>query len=243
MTDRPILFRAPMIRALLDGRKTQTRRLLKPQPPEAFDFFGFMDDEHKPGRKWALWLDDAGDDARAPIPYAPGDLLWVKETWRLPKRLDAMSPSQCAAACLEAGYKRPWAPIDYAANGACINWSAQDGGYGRDRSSIHMPRWASRLTLTVTDVRVQRLQDITEADAWAEGCKRGEPWDNGKGFFPAEEPHQSGKCWIGWDDAQDWFADLWDDIHGSGAWYENPWIVALTFGVHRRNIDSMEAAA
>lgn len=107
----------------------------------------------------------------------------------------------------------------------------------RARPSIHMPRWASRITLTVTDVRVQRLQNISEADAWAEGCKPGELNDRGEPF-PAEEPHP--KCgWVGWDCARDWYADLWDSLHGPDAWETNPWVAAYTFTVQSGNIDSL----
>lgn len=104
--------------------------------------------------------------------------------------------------------------------------------------SIHMPREFSRLTLAVTEVRVQRLQDITEADAWAEGCKPGELNDRGEPF-PAEEfdPHGS----RGWDCARDWYADLWEKLHGEGAWDANPWVAAYSFTVQLGNIDQVAA--
>tara|TARA_R100000789_G_scaffold64101_1_gene60697 strand:- start:123 stop:680 length:558 start_codon:yes stop_codon:yes gene_type:complete len=117
-----------------------------------------------------------------------------------------------------------------------IDWSK----HLRLRPSIHMPRWASRLTLTVTDVRVQRLQDISEEDAWAEGCKRGDPWDNGLGYFPAEEPDPSGIGHVGWDYAKEWFEDLWNSLHGPDAWGANPWVYAVSFDVQRGNIDTLK---
>ena len=90
------------------------------------------------------------------------------------------------------------------------------------RSSIHMPRWASRLTLLVTDVRVQRLQEISRGDAMSEGCT-----------FPNMAKG---------DDPRQWYAELWEQINGRGSWDANPWVVALTFAVQRRNIDAKDAA-
>lgn len=91
-----------------------------------------------------------------------------------------------------------------------------------------MPRWASRITLEVTGVRVERLQDISEADAWAEGCTPGTLDDNGDPF-PAEEPHPSGIGTRGWDSARDWYADLWEAINGEGSWDANPWVWVVEF--------------
>jgi hypothetical protein len=91
-----------------------------------------------------------------------------------------------------------------------------------------MPRWASRITLDVIGVRVERLQGISEADAWAEGCERGAPWDNGQGHFPAERDLGGGSS-EGWDNARDWYADLWDSINGSGSWDANPWVWVVEF--------------
>jgi len=101
-----------------------------------------------------------------------------------------------------------------------------------------MPRWASRLTLTVTDVRVQRLQEISEADAWAEGCRQGEMDDHEKPF-PADEPDPSGIGERGWDNARDWFGDIWNSLHGPDAWEANPWVAAISFDVHCLNIDDL----
>ena len=190
MADKPIIFSAPMIRALLDGRKTQTRRVLTLRN-------GIIHDRS-----------DASDCVR----FFPGDRLYVREAFAK----DSLMP-----------------------NG--VRYVATDdiNELRKKRPSIHMPRWASRLTLTVTEVGVQRLQEISEADACAEGCKPGELNDRGEPF-PAEEPHP--KCgWVGWDCARDWYADLWDSLHGPGAWDLNPWVAAYTFTVHRCNIDCLPA--
>ena len=213
MADRPILFSAPMVRALLDGRKTQTRRVLKPP-------YGTLE-----------WL---GNGQWRPI-YTKafsGDRLWVREAWRPHYLGDGV-----------------WdLDVSYAADGE--RRRIYDGEFGEkewawpkaaDRgnvSPLHMPRWASRLTLTVIDVRVERLQDISEADAWSEGCKPGALNDRGEPF-PADEPAPDGKGEIGWDCARDWYADLWDSLHGPDAWDENPWVAAISFDVRRGNIDEM----
>jgi len=104
---------------------------------------------------------------------------------------------------------------------------------------MHMPRWASRLTLTVRDVRVQRLQDISEADAQAEGCLMDPEPDEYGGLMPAEIAHDNGIGDVGWDSARDWFANLWNTINGPDAWEANPWVAAISFDVHRGNIDEV----
>lgn len=238
MPDRPILFSGPMVRAILEGRKTQTRRILKlaNRLPEYIgprgctddpSCWGWSDDDR--GDHWLVkrgesdkgcldWSDWAGA-------YQVGDSLWVRESWNMSS----------------LGWNRPQAGLGK------LHYRATDEGqwknyWGAWRPSIRMPRWASRLTLTVTDVRVQRLQDISEDDAWAEGCVKGDP-DHVGGFFPAEEPDPSGIGHRGWDNARDWFADLWDGLNearGYG-WDANPWVCAVTFTAHQRNIDQMEA--
>ena len=205
MADRPIIFSAPMVRALLDGRKTQTRRVLKkPAAIDALAVFGpaFMT---LPGN-----VDLIG--------YAPGDRLWVRE-----------------AVCWVSGWG--WR---YRADNDDLAEKRETGEVSRWRPSIHMPRWASRLTLTVTDVRVQRLQDISEADAVAEGIQR-LIGSKGPNYFTREI---SGK-WSGSFNAPtaaEVYSDLWNSLHGPGAWDANPWVVALTFTVQRGNIDQMPGA-
>lgn len=207
MTDRPILFSGPMVRALLDGRKTQTRRVLKPQPVTDS---GYWTHPKFPGGYPAEVLQEKGSRIPGFMHFAPGDRLWVREA-------------------LDMGFAGgfPICTCTYVADGAQVDlrpspfWA---GDQKRNRiPSIHMPRWASRLTLVVTDVRVQRLQDISEDDAVEESAvsdlKR----------FP--DGGHIGMC------ARDRFALIWNSLHGSGAWAENPWVVAISFEVHRRNID------
>jgi hypothetical protein len=252
--ERPILFSGEMVRAILEGRKTQTRRILKPQPfwcpclPSA-DILGiwttdriwhekkwipslkpgtFTWDEgcHPPGGFWKL------------CPYGNvGDWLWVREAW-MPF---GSSPGRVAIGYKASNDIRPdGVTFEEFGSGKWFNASEETYyKFKRDiermeaigdkwRPSIHMPRWASRLTLEITDVRVQRLQEISEEDAWAEGCRQGEPTANG-GYFPAEEPDPSGIGERGWDCATDWYADLWEEINGEGSWDKNPWVWVVTF--------------
>lgn len=214
MADRPILFSAPMVRALLDGRKTQTRRVLKPQPnardfrcttPETARWF------HDPVRG-GMWIADGVTVGPFKSP-SPGDRLWVREAWDfLP--------------CGQPGKKDNcdivyWATGSNEKRSAPLEFNPMLYGKEKIRPSIHMPRWASRLTLTITDVRVERLQDISGRDAVAEGVQSRLP-DNGI--------------------AQQEYADLWDSINGPGAWHANPWVVAVSFTVAHNNIDAGVAA-
>lgn len=218
MTDRPILFSGPMVRALLDGRKTQTRRVLKPQPGEGASFF-------VSGRGKHIWdwpgLGVGTDDGRE-LPkriYRVGDRLWVRETW-LP--LDGHSNWDLRVSYAADCQQKHFADGEYDSS-----WNWPKAAKTGDVPSIHMPRWASRLTLVVTDARVERLQDISEADAKAEGPHQHEDWP--------EEYHAS------WRGA---FHALWDSLNekrGFG-WDQNPWVAALTFTVHQTNIDAMESA-
>ncbi|WP_046111783.1 hypothetical protein [Aquincola tertiaricarbonis] len=213
MKERGILFSAPMVRALLAGTKTQTRRLVKPPPTHFVGGPGVIDSHGKPVPR-APAVDDGVSSREIVCPYGvPGDRLWVRETW-------AHHVQAQAAARDEDG------PFVYAADGpSALEHRLQT----KWTPGIYMFRWASRITLEITDVRVERLQDISEADAWAEGCVRGALDDNGDPF-PAEEPHSSGVGMRGWDTARDWYADLWEEINGAGSWDTNPWVWVLSVG-------------
>lgn len=209
MADRPILFSRPMIRALLDGTKTQTRRVIKPRSSASLFGGGWTDD---------YVLDPGNADWRADeVHFAVGDRLWVRESIH-------RSPDL-------------W---KYVADDAEIPWPARGELAARRRDnlpSIFMPRIASRLTLAVTEVRVQRLQDISEQDAKAEGY-----WENGKGYGCFGLPKRFERTEMT-QDARSAYIELWDrlnDARGYG-WKENPWVVALTFDVAHRNIDAVAA--
>lgn len=200
MTDKPIIFSGPMVRALLEGRKTQTRRVLKPQP----GFRGGVGDESDP-TAWG-WEDEYGDHVPVTairLPYAPGDRLWVRETWT--------HFGDAVWSVMDARMRGP---------GELVYRADEDSPGAVWFPSIHMPREFSRLTLVVTDVRVQRVQEISEEDAMAEGCN------------PVRWAMQT---------PRDHFEELWDSINAKRGygWDANPWVAALTFTVHKANIDRM----
>jgi hypothetical protein len=204
MTDRPIIFSGPMVRALLDGHKTQTRRVLKPQP-SAPHFAHFRDGSIE----YTIGPDGKGKR----VPHALGDRLWVKEAWRFDVEWDECKPSQ-----MHAG-----SAILFEADGTFRNAAdGTTGEPGRLRNARFMPRRFSRTTLTVTDVRVQRLQEIAEADAVAEGVTP---------YMPC--------CPDDTTPAADAFMDLWNSLHGPEAWDANPWVWVKTFTVQHGNIDSI----
>lgn len=227
MADRPILFSAPMVCALLAGTKTQTRRGLKPQPElyseGRWHVFG-------PGGGVAgVCTDDVPEAAIDFVRIQPSDRLWVRES--------------LAAASNDQGVR--W--LSYAADGKDV-WPLFQWAKERNSvPSIHMPRWASRLTLIVTDVRVQRLQDISEEDARAEGIANA-PHGHWKCYGATPKPfrgaaptvlsHGRGVVSAG---ATHSYATLWDSINGPGSWEANPWVSAVTFTVHHQNIDQIEA--
>ena len=216
MKEHPILFSAPMVRAILEGRKTQTRRIIKPQA------IGMLEFSDKRGLK--LWVREAWrigswrEDGRIAVDYCDGPR---REWLQMPVDTDEQKCAywryikQCNDDC--AGLPQ--------ING---QWKWEPGKSPcRWRPSIHMPRWASRITLEITNIRVERLQEITEEDAWLEGCEKGIPTDNG-GFFPKEQQineHSS----IGWDCARDWFIDFWDSINKKYPWQSNPWVWVIEF--------------
>lgn len=237
MKERPILFSGPMVRKLLAGEKTQTRRLMNPQP--WFDSnWGTrvgMSGSWRYGSPRAQGLSDKGDlwsvefnadnqrractaeaygwGAGAGCPYGqPGDRLWVRETWAAHWMYDDLSPSEIPAKGEGNNY---WYAADPEGSRGS-DGSPAEGRRGRWRPSIHMVRSTSRITLEVTEVRVQRLQDIGEEDAKAEGVQ---PAPFCKAGRPAGMEHVEA------------FEDLWNEINGPGAWDLNPWVWAVSFEV------------
>lgn len=181
MTDRPIIFSAPMITALLAGNKTQTRRLAT-----------------SPLRK-----------------CEPGDMLYVRENfWHLRGPEEDHQSIYWDQSFLWPGGSEHLRELGY-----------------RRRPSIHMPRWASRLTLAVRAVRIEKLHAISEADAWAEGMP--EPY-----LGDGDPPFEDRASII---TRRKQFRNLWRQLHGSESWNENPEVVVLTFSVEKRNIDRLAA--
>ncbi|HCF4116097.1 TPA: hypothetical protein NIE12_000942 [Pseudomonas aeruginosa] len=193
--ERPILFNDQMVRAILEGRKTVTRRVVKPQP----DFLGSMVDPNTPFKTL-----DAGLHARITCPYGePGDRLWVREAWAADAQVDAIAPSD-----LSQG-EPIWYPADLSVRQTGCSMISK----GRVRPSIHMPRWACRILLEITAVRVERLQDISNDQAIAEGI----------------DTHPMGFYGNGCITAGGAFLELWESINGDGRWAANPWVWVVEF--------------
>jgi hypothetical protein len=205
MKERPVLFIGEMVRAILDGRKTQTRRVIKPQPND--------------------WVSFADGLLQAKNPYGdPGDRLWVRETWQtVPRR--AVSKEECW-----------WVPPSYWPGTDSIKLDPRnttraivyraDGEFpipGGWRPSIFMPRWASRINLTIKDVRVERVQDITQSDAKAEGINPVlyDTYGDSNDEEYIREP--GGFMW------------LWDSINAKRGygWDKNPWVRVIEFEVEK----------
>lgn len=227
--ERSILFSTPMVRAILAGTKTQTRRIVKhritgPNPPGAF--YDWRDAHTN------KWLGAHGGvmafakcNAAALCPYGkPGDLLWVRESFAIVPR---------TAYARSDGVRQTLRPDD--GEDAAIyraDWVRSAGGL-RWRPSIHMPRWASRITLEITDVRVERLQAIGRDDAIAEGVE----WNR----CPTHQTQRSMEAQIAanrigmaahWEGEIDYVGGyrwLWESIHGENAWVLNPWVWVIEF--------------
>lgn len=229
MKERGMIFNGEMVRAILDGRKTQTRRPIKWKQTR-FTEIG----EREDGSNWP-WSEDAEHacDFWHPCPFgAVGDRIWVRETWGVASHAfsdDGLMidwvPDRPATAIHEMpfgnGYYSGYAI--YAADGD-FTWG-DDDGYEDGRScwkpSIHMPRWASRILLEITDVRVERLNAISEEDARAEGIIDG-------GCLNCGEPEPCG-CANPEPDATDAFSYLWQSIYGQENWNANPWVWVISF--------------
>jgi len=216
--ERPILFSGPMVRAILAGRKTQTRRVYKPREGSPYEIM----DELPDGQRWPHWFSPNLGPEYYPVacPYGqPGDRLWVRERAAYFDAAGRPSrPSEATYALFADGTQKyrdgttfpflaEYAPAAFEG----IHW----------RPSIHMPRWASRLTLEVVSVRVERLHGITEEDARAEGVEAiGVTFQDDKQGRPHIVPSLGGPY-------RDGFRILWSTIHGGGAWEANPfcWVV------------------
>ena len=231
MTDRPIIFSGPMVRALLDGRKTQTRRILKPQPDTKNGGTIWSGTPFGPLSYNGTWPD--GTRSIQSVPYAPGDRLYVREAHYLTDDSDeecvVYAEDQNAVDLHLASIQTVKTHLNLS-----TEWAKP---HIKLRPSIHMHRWASRITLTVTEVRVQRLQGISEADARAEGI---EPYTGPKsvpeGEFAYRDYYEhAAPGW--WLHPRGSFGSLWNSLHGPDAWDANPWVAAISFTVREGNID------
>ncbi|WP_373863386.1 hypothetical protein [Pantoea agglomerans] len=213
MRERPIIFNADMVRAVLDGRKTQTRRIVN-GVPSSHDFHGWVlsststKDEGK-----ACWAIGKSPLLNKPIrvrcPFGEvGDRLWVRETWMPDAPRDGTWGDVEFYGC--KGSPLSMIPKRYRKPEHCIHRASWEGiemvGW---TPSIHMPRWASRITLEITGVRVERLQDISEQDAAAEGAS-------------TELSLIGEKHYLG-------YRSLWKSIYGADSWQSNPWVWVIEF--------------
>ena len=202
MKERPILFSAPMVRAILEGRKTQTRRIVKPRADRDFGPRCVLQPHEIAGEI------NAGD-LRNSVYGFPGDRLWVRETWARDDE-DGALMYRADVGC------------DDDAN-AWERGRIEGVSRYRWRPSIHMPRWASRITLEITDVRVERLQEISEADARAEGVY---PYMPGEGVI---HPPRFADDYQYRPNYREGFEIVWQSIHGDGSWAANPWVWVIGF--------------
>lgn len=216
--DRPVIFSGAMVRALLreaaasGAGKTMTRRIAEPQPKPFLieDKFCDVTLMHVEGNPWPC-VTLGRVITKQEVRYKPGLKLWVRENWKphsiyaeIKPRLIPQSKVFYAADEAYAPSNTPWRP------------------------SIFMPRWASRLTLDVTAVKIERLQDISEFDAKAEGCEPAIAGQDEKGPL---KTYRTG------------FVRLWNSLHDVWTWGINPYVVAVSFRVHLANIDAMREAA
>lgn len=290
--DIPIIFSGPMVRALLDGRKTMTRRIVSAQNcafgsisagkmtklfwehadwsrawpdrgfPNARGLYssGYLhvpchdaDNEGPPECLLCFDRGWAGTSHRLYPKTEPGDRLWVRETCLVESDydvdIDYVPPFTDGRPvlyeeCDDRG--RYWRQPHYRATdpapemacdkheGPCCHW----------KPAIHMPRWASRLTLIVTGVKVERLQDISERDAQAEGIIEDDGSEPDIWYVPGSGGTELGRKMnpLMADRPSKVFASLWRALHGEDAWNANPYVVALTFTVHKQNIDTLAKA-
>lgn len=233
MKERPILFSGAMVRAILEG-KTQTRRIVKPQPQ-----LGEYSACGHEGTPWWAWIKNPGSNSAerafywkdgdaanidGECPYGqPGDRLWVKETWAHyhtvngVRRYDGRHFDEVSDG--RAGYRADGHSTiaDFREHVRMMSGCDLEAVVikgDRWRPSIHMPRWASRITLEMTGVRVERLHDISHSDAVAEGCPGRRSVDPDLGFtHTPREQYQS----------------LWEQINGPGSWEADPFVWVIEF--------------
>lgn len=218
MKERGMIFNAEMVRALLDGRKTQTRRPVKFPVHDKNLGCELSGNELSGELSAGNYLNSAFGK--------PGDRIWVREAYRFPASLDDVSPTGVGEMAVATGYRKPWAPTFYEFTGTFSDgWKGFEtppkvSDAGKLRPSIHMPRWASRILLEITDVRVERLNSIHDVDAMREGIQNLTTCSHADfgipGVVNAQHPVRA-------------FQLLWESIYGDESWNSNPWVWAIKF--------------
>ena len=205
MKESPMIFNAEMVRAILDGRKTQTRRMMKNQPVLNGNLYEVF------GAAWSKGMTSVpavlGHSLSTRCPFGEvGDRIWVRETCRAVELESGLDVVSYEAGGQDIPIKAH--PLDA---GLWVDLYRYRGGEGKTVPSIHMPRWASRITLEITRVRVERLASISSDDARAEG-------------YPASRAADGGDIdpWL-------WFRDLWDGIYPEQTFKANPWVWVIEF--------------
>jgi len=217
MKERPILFSGPMVRAIIAGAKTQTRRAVRAGYAQECDAWAYDATRGEWEGGIAADFGRFGLGVWARCPYGvPGDRLWVRETWRLahPDFHDEREGERLGKPMRDGRWCHYRATYD-----------VDEGDGSPWKPSIYMPRWASRITLEVTGVRVERLRDISNEDAKAEGMERGE--------FRGQPMHWRNyltKSPVDWCvDPRKSFRTLWASINGAKSWDANPWVWVVEF--------------
>ncbi|EOV2101880.1 hypothetical protein [Klebsiella pneumoniae] len=234
MKERGMIFNGEMVRAILDGRKTQTRRIMAPQPADDIER-GIFPNPEAIGWKSSLRHKHGSTTAHF-CPYGkPGDRIWVRETWGVVSheldedgRIQPWTPDRPATAIHEMPFGNGYysGHAIYAADGD-FTWG-DDDGYEDGRScwkpSIHMPKAASRILLEITDVRVERLNAISEEDAEAEGIDMEALYDSQDCYDCIADHNMTGRPTV-----TGAFKYLWESIYGEESWKANPWVWVIEF--------------
>ena len=209
MKERGMIFNGEMVRAILDGRKTQTRRIIKDCTVGRDQISKFIQIEKK---FIGCYPEDVPELIRECCPYGiPGDRIWVREAFRVHSRA-----TDVATLVYKASERNSWTEQTHRVPVAVCNKPATPEKW---TPSLHMPRWASRILLEITDVRVERLNAISQEDAQAEGMEL-------TGWRPTySDPDSGGEVLTPYDN----FAQLWASIYGDESWNSNPWVWVIEF--------------
>lgn len=224
MRERPILFNGAMVRAILSGAKTQTRRSMKPQPADDISQATFPNPSAH-GWRSSLRHPHGPTTAHFCSFGQPGDRLWVRETW-MPGYYHEADHEDGPKVSVIHRADNAEATVAAPSYALAEQWEREFSEDGDEappwRPSIHMPRWACRLVLEITAVRVERLHELSESDAIAEGAD-----ENVLADIRLPRNHARAGLPMVYADCREVFADLWDTTGGD--WDSNPWVWVIEF--------------